>query len=130
DQHCTWFASQLETPSTLEHMFSQRQITTWRLPDEHENLRIALEWALAQKHPILAAHLAEGLATYWFRGAHVREAVYHLTRILDQCEGCPPELQALLYRRIGGACWVMRDDRRAIESAERALALSREHGNL
>lgn len=53
------------------------------LSHDEDNHRSALQWAIDNRDENLAYELAGGLARYWYRGGHYREAIHWFAQVLQ-----------------------------------------------
>jgi predicted ATPase len=104
-----------------------------RLEHEHDNLREALEWALAKGRDEKAAErreiglrLSVALKEFWMMHGHYREARTFLERALALSEGTSTSLRARVLRAIASVADVQGDIDRIEVVAKLSLALSRE----
>jgi non-specific serine/threonine protein kinase len=65
-----------------------------RLEEEHDNLRVALAWALAQRDGVSALRLAGTLARFWEVRGHLSEGRAWLGRALETEAPAPAEVRA------------------------------------
>lgn len=80
-RHSDYFVSWSKDAS--KQLVSLEQVTWLRRFDEEQaNLRLALEWSLAEQ-PDNALRLAAALGTYWWMRRNLRESFEWLTRALD-----------------------------------------------
>jgi predicted ATPase/DNA-binding SARP family transcriptional activator len=107
----------------------QQAVWLARLHSEQENLRAALDWALAADPP-LALTLAGALRRFWLYGGHCREAERWLRRALATAG--PPVPTVSYVRALLGVATVadeQGDYTRAAVAAEQALSLCRQVGD-
>jgi predicted ATPase/class 3 adenylate cyclase len=104
-----------------------------RLEREHDNLREALEWALAKVRDEKAAErreigirLSAALKEFWIILGHYREARTFLERALDLSEGTHTVLHTRVLRAIASVADCQGDIDRIEVVAQQSLALSRE----
>lgn len=80
--HATYFLRLAETAEP-ELLRSQQILWLDRLEREHDNLRAALDWSLANE-PETALRLAAALARFWARRTHLQEGRRWMERALAQ----------------------------------------------
>ena len=98
-----------------------------RLGDDY---RAALEWAIgADDHEHLGLRLAAALGRAWYLRGRVHEAESWLDRALAADQTAPRALRAQALHWLGVMFDERRDDARAIERLEEALAIQREIGD-
>jgi predicted ATPase len=97
-RHAEWFLALAET---AEPFLTGAEQPVWlqRLEDDHDNLRMSLDWSLEQE-PDLGVRLAGALWLFWYTRGHVSEARRWLRRALD---ACPDEPSAQRAKVLGGA---------------------------
>jgi len=114
------------------------QQATWfeRLEQEHDNLRAALEWALAEteepetERRELALRLCIALEPFWVQHGHSREARSFLERALSSSEGERTSLRArALWAAADLAIW-RGDLPQTMLLGQQSLALYRELGDV
>ncbi len=105
------------------------QQTTWydQLEREHENLRVALQWAGSQYEQQtvleLALRLAGSLSRFWVVRGYISEGQQVLTTLLASSKGIAPSAYA---KALGSAGWLalwQGEYRQAKASCEQSLAL-------
>jgi predicted ATPase/class 3 adenylate cyclase len=95
-----------------------------------DDFRSALEWSISgHREEHLALRLATTLARSWYLRGRVHEAASWLERALAADSGSDRNLRAGALHWLGVMYDEIRDDRRAIESLQEALAIQREIGN-
>ena len=96
------------------------------LQSERDNIRAALEWAIAAD-PTLATQLVASLGRFWWvRGA--AEGLGWAERALESPD-LPPEMRAAALDTAGGSAWFVGDSERAHRFFEEALSLYRQLGD-
>ncbi len=100
------------------------------LAADHDNLRTALDRAMARGWVDIALRLGAALWRFWQMRGHLREGSERLTRLLalPGVDGHPPAFARALGAAGSVAYW-MGDLPAAEQAYERALALSREEGD-
>ncbi len=94
---------------------------------EHENLRVALEWA-SNADLELALRLAVELEQFWAVRSP-EEGVHWLTELLERADGVPIELRAHALRTLGSTANPAGEDALAERAYADSLELFRELGN-
>ena len=104
---------------------------TWlgRLEREHENLRAALEWALASEEQELSLRLCSALWLFWLRRGYPREGTTFLERALKGSETLEAALRMKALLGAGSLAWWQGDHRRAEALFQALQALSQERGD-
>ena len=104
---------------------------TWldHLERDHDNLRKALEWAIARPERELAVGLGFDLWRFWQQRGYLNEARTRLTAM--EALGWPlePPLRARLLEALGGVAYWQADPPEAIRWYEEALAIWRTIGD-
>ena len=91
---------------------------------EEDNLRAAIEWAVASGNIVFGLKLAVALESFWVaRNPH--EGERRLEELLDAAGELPPELEAQALRALGGAVFLKGDFERGTALHERSLAAFR-----
>ncbi|HET7037693.1 MAG TPA: NB-ARC domain-containing protein, partial [Thermomicrobiaceae bacterium] len=101
-----------------------------QLEAEHDNLRAALQWSLAEGDPVLGLHLAVALSPFWEARGRLSEGRRWLEALLaaPDAEGLPAELRTRALLAVGRlAQWLADPD--AAAPLEAALALARQRGD-
>jgi predicted ATPase len=114
------------------HLFGPRgKLLLDRLEQDHDNLRLALDWALERGEAGFALRFLAGVWRFWQIHGHLLEAWDRVRRILElpYLQGEAPELRARALSAAGGiAYW--RDDGSAAHALYReALELARAAGD-
>jgi predicted ATPase/DNA-binding XRE family transcriptional regulator len=100
-----------------------------RLEVEHDNVRAALAWSLAQTPPsALGVRLAGALWRFWWMHGHYREGRNWLEAVLAADAGADVERAKALYG-VGSIATEQGDYERATASLERALATAKAAGD-
>ena len=97
-----------------------------RLEDEHDNLRQALTWALAQADPARALRLTEALWRFWWFQGHLSEGQRWLERAVERGRDAPPAAHAKALIAAGRLAWLRGELAAATRWLEQALALGPE----
>ncbi len=105
---------------------AEQQSWLARLDEEHDNLRAALAWALANDQAETAARLAGAVWRFWQLHGHVQEGRSWLARILAAQPALPPPLQARALKGAGVLAWYQSDYEQAATHFESGLRLYRQ----
>ena len=100
-----------------------------RLEAEHDNIRVALRWALSHGEVEAALRAAAGLFRLWERRGHFREGCAWLEQALAAAGGAPASVRGRALNALSFLYWRGGDAERAMPIAEQALALHREAGH-
>ncbi|MFM9904894.1 MAG: protein kinase domain-containing protein [Pyrinomonadaceae bacterium] len=93
---------------------------------EHDNLRLALEWALVEDHEI-SLRIAGALPQFWIRRGHLTEGAKWLRDVLKNCgDDADPRLRARALCGLGNLSWNQGNVTEAERSFEKSLTLARE----
>jgi non-specific serine/threonine protein kinase len=95
-----------------------------RLEEEHDNLRVALEWCL-ERDPQAGLRLAACLRPFWRMRGYLTEGRHWLEEMLSRTPGRTP-LQAKALLAIGDLALDQRDDLTARSVLEESLAIYEE----
>jgi non-specific serine/threonine protein kinase len=126
--HCNYFAEVAARELGPEMMGADSAIVLQRLEEEHDNLRIALNWALEHAEGTQAAiAMMLPLAWFWYRYGHLQEGREWTERAVDLTAGLgdsPVRALALVGRTYltlwSGSLFVAADSgREAVEMSER-----------
>jgi tetratricopeptide (TPR) repeat protein len=92
-RHAEWLTGMAETAEA--EIQQGANAATWldRIQPEHDNIRAALAWALAEA-PDLALRLASALRIFWEIRGHFSEGGRWLDEALAASESAPPRLRA------------------------------------
>ncbi|MGH2531367.1 MAG: helix-turn-helix transcriptional regulator [Thermomicrobiales bacterium] len=96
------------------------------LDAEHDNLRAALDWAMAHAEPAIALRLASALWRFWETRGHLHEGVGWIDRALRRATDAPPDLRAKALNNLGNLLSDLGDDERALPAYTQSLNLRRE----
>jgi predicted ATPase/class 3 adenylate cyclase len=127
-RHAEAFLDLAETAAPQLAGASQRQ---WldRLERDHDNLRAALDWAVAEPEPESAARLGFAMWRFWQQRGYLNEARARLTSLRDQGWTLSPIVQARLLEACGGVAYWQADHDQAREAYQAALAIWRGIGD-
>ena len=104
-----------------------------QLEREHDNLRAALAWCLANPQegpPHAALRLCVALDFFWRARGYVSEGRAWLVKALEQDEAAPPALRARAYVAAGFMGWLQSDLEPATGLVEIGLGLANQAGDL
>lgn len=96
-----------------------------RLDLEHDNLRLALEWSLANQEGEAELRLTSALGWFWFRRGYWTEGRDRLEGALARSQGAPTRARAKALYRAGFLAWRVGDYRRAVALSEESRILCR-----
>lgn len=100
-----------------------------RLDQEHENIRLALNWTI-DSEPQTALRIAASIQRFWWRRGHLSEGVEWTRRIIDAtCASGDPKLLASAYRGISSLSWNRGDFDHAVAFAEKGLEIALKTGD-
>ncbi len=97
-----------------------------RLDEEHDNVRAALAWTLANGHTETAARLGSAVWRFWQLRGHVQEGRSWLERVLKAEPALPSDLRAKTLKGAGVLAWYQSDYERATVDFETSLRLYRQ----
>ncbi|HEY7599297.1 MAG TPA: adenylate/guanylate cyclase domain-containing protein [Candidatus Limnocylindrales bacterium] len=102
-----------------------------RLELDHDNLRAALDWAVASNDAGLAMRLVGGLWRFWQQRGHLHEARRRTDQVLAMAGVAeqPPLVRAKAFAGGGGICYWQGDFVAANRYYSAALAAARETGD-
>ena len=104
----------------------EQQAWLTRLDEEHDNVRAALAWALAEGEVETAARLGSAIWRFWQLRGHLDEGRSWLARILAAEWALPPHLQAKTLKGAGVMAWYQSDYEQATADFETSLRLYRQ----
>jgi non-specific serine/threonine protein kinase len=127
-RHHAWFAQLVEATSTrLSGPEQQAALET--LEKEHDNLRAALEWAIANQSPA-ALPMAAAMGYFWYLGGYLREGREQLEQALTiRPAEQEPETLVDAYFQMGCLAVEQQDFEPARSHLERCVTLARQIGN-
>lgn len=104
---------------------------TDKLELDHDNLRIALDWALERKDLDYSLRFLTAIWRFWQTRGHLVEARKRVTRIMDLpgIADQPADLMARAFEAAGGICYWQGDVRAAHRFYSDALNAARRSGN-
>ena len=108
-RHAQWFLGAAER---AEPLLKGAEQSAWlqRLEEDHDNLRQALDWLLANDETELAGRLAAALWLFWWMHGHFGEARRWLQRALEAGSDEPSETRAKLLDGAGYLAFEQSDD--------------------
>jgi WD40 repeat protein/predicted ATPase len=124
DRHLAWCAALAEQATSA--LQGPEQVA-WlaRLGCEHDNLRVALQWALDHGRSTLGLRVAGGLGKFWLRGGYQREGRSWLEALLALAADAEDHTAvAARATAIEAAAWLA-DDRHDFAQAAALFAQSR-----
>ncbi|HYM83987.1 MAG TPA: adenylate/guanylate cyclase domain-containing protein [Candidatus Dormibacteraeota bacterium] len=121
----------LELAETAAPHLSGADQREWldRLERDHDNLRAALEWAVAQPEPEIAARLGFALWRLWQQRGYLNEARERLEMIRAAGWQLSPVVQARLLEALGGVYYWQADHGGAKDAYSATLAIWRSLGD-
>jgi tetratricopeptide (TPR) repeat protein len=96
-RHASYYLARAEAAAPELHLAHQEQ---WllQLEEEHDNLRLALEWFLTHDHVDEALRLVAALGWFWVKQDHHSEGFGWVMRALDQGRASPEvRAKAILF---------------------------------
>lgn len=123
-RHAEFYASLAES-MTNSTPGSDQTVTLRRLEREHDNLRSALTWTLAEADVALALRLAGALWPFWEAQGHIAEGRRWLDRVLDLADDAPGPLRVHALDGAAALAHAQSDYSRAVALHEESLALKR-----
>lgn len=114
----TWDALDLPEPDWLE-----------RVAPEHDNVRSALRWSLAQHEQLLGLELATAVQGFWMLSGYLREGLSWIEQAIANADDLEPKVQALAHHAAGQLAWRQGDYDRAEQHYAAGLALRRSLGD-
>ncbi|MDQ2808093.1 MAG: tetratricopeptide repeat protein [Chloroflexota bacterium] len=127
DRHLAVFLELAE--AAAPHLQGAAQ-TTWlaRLEADHANLRLALEWALAEEDAPTALRLSGALWRFWYAHSHLSEGRRWLEAALHAGDA-PAPLRAHALIGAGVLAYMQGATTRAVARIEESLRLTRAGGD-
>ncbi len=111
---------------------TEQEVAVWesRIAADHDNLRAALAWTLAEPDGAEAGmRLACGLWPFWRRSGRFREGREWLERALERSDEVPDEVRAETLNMAGVMAHLMGDAQRGRDLQEQSLAIYRRLGD-
>jgi non-specific serine/threonine protein kinase len=130
DRHLAFF---YELVQRVEPELTGAGQVTWlsRLHQEHDNLRVALEWCLASpERGEQGVAFAVALSWFWIKRGHCREGRDWLARALAAGGNTPPALRAKAVMSLGSITFFVGDLVRSRELLEESAVLGLAAGDL
>ncbi len=129
-RHLEWFV-ELAEKAAAELRGRDQALWFGRLEQEHDNLRAALEWSLAQEESVEAGlRIAGALYRFWYVRGYLTEGRQWLEQALVKGSAARPGPRARALHAAGYLAWGQADFPRARALFEQSLALYREgHGD-
>ena len=130
DRHLSFFA---ELIRRAEPELKKADQVSWlnRMQLEHDNVRSALDWCLAEPdRSETGLELAGALTWFWFKRGYLREARQWLERALAASPTSPPGLRAKAIVNLGFMVLFQGDLLTALARADEGAALGRDAGDL
>ncbi|HTS14274.1 MAG TPA: tetratricopeptide repeat protein, partial [Candidatus Sulfotelmatobacter sp.] len=127
--HRDWYLALVDAAS--QAFFQGPEPVEWlrRLDREHDDLRAALEWSLAEPGEGLAGlRMASGLWRFWEIRGHLTEGRSLLERAINAAGGDISPLRANAFTGAGNLAFMQGDFQAASTFHEASLALHREMG--
>jgi predicted ATPase len=100
-----------------------------RTDTEHDNIRDALSWTLAQGDPDLAQRMTASLYRFWYVRGYLSEGRAWTDRALIGAPATPTELRAGALLAAGWLTWAQGDYERAVTHVQECLSLFRDVNN-
>ena len=128
DRHAT---AMLELAQQAAPLLSGGEQRRWldRLERDHDNMRAALDWAIAKPDPPLGARLAAALWRFWQQRGYLNEARARFERMAAQGWSLDPADLARFAEAYGGIAYWQSDAPTARRQYDEALRLWRELGD-
>ncbi len=126
-RHLDFFFRQAE----IRHALAGEAAVAWtqRMETEHDNMRLALEWALGSVSAETALRLAVALHLFWDIRGYWTEGRKWLELALAAASGAPSSLRAKAFHAAGMLAWYQGDNRRTVAHLEASVALHRDLGD-
>jgi predicted ATPase/DNA-binding CsgD family transcriptional regulator len=125
ERHVAWCLRLLD-----EHALAD-DTGAWLAEDKiaRDNVRAALEWAIATGEPELALRLASGMVRFWENAGRFGEAREYLERVVILGQTAPAAMRAEALHDAGFAAFMLGDLAGARAHLERSVELSAEAGD-
>ncbi len=101
-----------------------------RLDAEHDNLRVALTWAIGQGDAALAQRLCVATAPLWLRRCHFREGRYWVEQALSLEGPVPPPVRVYIYFIAGALADALSDLSTAMAMGRAAVTAATTTGDV
>jgi predicted ATPase len=127
--HAEYYASMAQQAE--KEKFGSKEQFNWRmrLETELDNMRTAMDWALARKLYTCELHIATGMWRFWWTHGYWREGIHWIELGLAGDGSVPGEVRAKALTRMGWMLNKVGYATRGIESLKEAVALWRELGD-
>ena len=124
-RHAAYYLALAEQAAT-ELMGTNQQVWLDRLELEYDNLRAALQWAIAQVHPEQAFRLGDALWHFWYIRSYLQEGCHWLEQIVALEGSQSPLTYATALRSYGVLLGVQAAYTDAIPYFEQSVTLARQ----
>ena len=126
--HAVYYLAQAEA---AEQTWNGPQQAVWfaRLEQEHDNLRVAMNWLLEQREAEMALRLGTALWWFWYAQAHLHEGWNVLERALEISERVAVPLRARALWAAGSLAASLGHVERGEVLCQESLALFRKIGD-
>ena len=124
-QHALYYMHLLK-PAEQGNAAARNEAPIQRVQAEYDNIRAALEWALAAGHPGIVAGIASNLGMYWRVWGHFNEGRRWAEATLAQQAGFPALVRAKSLWTLGVLAASQADDTYATAQLKASLQLARE----
>ncbi len=108
---------------------SEQGLWLTKLEEEHDNLRLALDWALDNGETEIAARLAVSLRYFWDMKGYLTEGRKRLGQVLEHSEGFPARLRADVAYSVGALAQAQGDLKVAEQWLQVSIAIRKELGD-
>ena len=126
-RHAAFFLA-LAEDAAPQLLAPQYPLAAARLETEHENLRAALRWSLAND-PEIAVRLAAALWRFWYFRGYVTEGQAWLEQALALSPGARTVARVRALNGLGVLAWTAGNLDRALALQNQSLSLAREIGD-
>ena len=127
-RHAMW-CLQLAEEAEPELRGARQETWLKRLEKEHDNMRVALSWALEKEEAELGLRFSGALGEFWHLRGHLSEGRLWLEAALATGSGLSVPARAKALARVGCIAWEQGDYERSIASSQESLSLSRKLGD-
>ena len=130
DRHAAYFLAKAEIASALLEREVRTELLA-ALEADHGNLRVALEWSVANEDDDLALHLIVALAMFWLVHGHFSEGLAWHRRILARVPRDPSSLRCRAVWGLGKLSLNCAEVKNALGAAEigEAITMARQLGD-